>query len=132
MKKLGKKNSEGKSNGLLKARRGLVELDFFLAALLLIALATLYLNFSEENFRAAGESKKVATLELNALKASEMLKRKCGWNFDACKELLGKLNATAELGGKTVAADKNISNRVCVLRLYGKQGREEIAEVCAS
>lgn len=110
-----------------------MEVDFLLASLLLVSLAALYLQFSEASLHSTAESKQVAALEVNALKASELLKRKCGWNARECAEILSKLNATVRFEDETpLPQAANNSSRVCVRRLFARGGDFKYAEVCAT
>ncbi|GEM_PF-5719701 len=114
-------------------RRGLLELDFLLAAILLVSMAALYLQFTDSQIRATAESKQVASLETNSLKASELLKRKCNWNAQQCSGILSKLNATVLLEGESRQSNgANYSNIVCVRRLFAANGGFKYAEVCST
>lgn len=114
-------------------KRGVVEADFLIASLLLVVMASLYLQHATSSVEAASELKKISLLEGNALKASELLKRKCSWSAaQQCQETLLKLNATLFFGkgGGMESGAETSGNRVCVRRLFGKNGFQ-YAEVCA-
>ena len=111
-------------------RSGILEVDFLLAALLLFALASAYLNFAENTVHSSAEARRISQLELNALKASELLKRKCNWDALECAEILAKLNVAVSFS-KTNSNASFLQDTVCVRRLLLRNEIISYAEVCA-
>lgn len=119
-------------------RKGFFEIDFALAALAVVVMAALMLQAIEFNLGRGADSKKVLALEENALKASQFLVGRCGFDASACRRVFEQLNSSArtvyleELGEeKTNPVGGNFESVVCIRRLGVVGGREVVAEVCS-